>query len=142
MVILATLLVSLVLLLAAIIIGVIFKPKGRLIGNIAVGAFIASVVLGVLSGILAADFHAQTTELEEEGRVLVLYGDTINASTDEYVRFDFYQRVQEYNENRKGMEKMAKNILFNAFVPDDFSERVLPIEFNLRDASVENEYLG
>ena len=67
--------------------------------------FIVIAVLSVGLGLITAsiyDTHLQTTsKLQAAYDGLMLYYDLVDNSTNEYVRYDYYDRVMEYNADYK-----------------------------------------
>lgn len=59
------------------------------------GAFLLSIFIAV--GIANSDVNARISAMYDTYDNLMLYRETVEASTNEYVRFDYHEKVEEYN---------------------------------------------
>jgi hypothetical protein len=139
MVILIALLISLVVLFISVIASKIFKAaKGsNIVRAVATASLTFSIVFGVLAMILAMSFSNQVCEARAEFENLVLYADIVEETDNEYVRFDFYNQVNEYNETRKNLIEGSETWYFGALFPRNCRSKLLPLEFSLRDGNVD-----
>lgn len=72
-----------------------------------------------------------TTDTEYEQ--LMLYKEIVEETNDEAVRFDFYQRVQEWNENYIDWYERENSNWSDWTISDNkYSENIGPIDFELR----------
>lgn len=80
---------------------------------------VITLALGCCNAIAAtqADNHRQ--ELMGTYSELTLYQDTISYCGNEYVRFDFYTRVQEYNERYNNYQKLSDSALIGVWYKTD-----------------------
>ena len=70
---------------------------------------------------------------DAEYEQLMLYKEIVEETNDEAVRFDFYQRVQEWNEDYIAWYKLENSNWSDWTISDNkYSENVGPIEFDLR----------
>jgi hypothetical protein len=70
-------------------------------------------------------------DLKAESEHINLYYNTVLYTDNEYVRFDFYQRVQDYNDSYAELQEKSKSIWIGAFYPKGWDTEILPIEFLL-----------
>lgn len=142
MIILSILLIMLLLLAAIIVVECVFKPKWNWLWNVGLVVFI--LALGSFGATMIANnvCDAQVADLKAEAADINLYYNLVNASYDEYVRFDFYQRVNDYNTAYAACQENAKNPWINVFYDKNWENEIAPIEFFLRtDAEdVSNDY--
>ena len=135
MIILSVLLIALLLLAASLSVYCVFKPRW---------AWLALVILTIVFGgtaLIAGNVcESRITDLKVQAADLKLYYNLVNESYDEYVRFDFYEQVREYNAEYAACQKASKNPWVNAFYPKGWSEEIAPIEFVLRTDIVDNDY--
>lgn len=131
MIILSTLLITLLIAMAGIVVKLIFKVKWPWMNRIVVGMLALSLVFGAAAGVAGASARASVSRLETEYDNIMLYYNTVSNSPNEYVRFDFYNRVNEFNANYEDIVERSKNIWVGAFFDKDWSNRIAPIVFEL-----------
>lgn len=131
MIILSTLLITLLIAMAGIVVKLVFKVKWPWMNRIVIGMLALSLVFGAAAGIAGASANASVSRLEAEYDNLMLYYNTVSNSPNEYVRFDFYNRVNEFNVNYENVVEQSKNIWIGAFFDKDWSNRIAPIVFEL-----------
>lgn len=131
MIILSTLLITLLIAMAGIIVKLIFKVKWPWMNRIVIGMLALSLVFGAAAGIAGASANASVSRLETEYDNLMLYYNTVSNSPNEYVRFDFYNRVNEFNANYEDIVERSKSIWVGAFFDKDWSNEIAPIVFEL-----------
>lgn len=93
------------------------------------------VIFGIWCGALfsAADNRADN---QEEYRQLILYQHTVENSTNEYLRFDYYNRVQEWNERYNEIKEMEVDPWVSWFY-FDLMENCGPVDFVLHGDEME-----
>ena len=65
---------------------------------------------------------------------LTLYQPLVEETTNEYVRYDFYDKVNDFNERYEQMEKISENNWVGGLVRKDWSATMGPIDFYLHGA--------
>lgn len=135
MIILSALLIALLLLASAIVVRCIFKPKWVWLNKVILVAAAFALVLGTVSVIAGAVCDNDISTLKAESEHINLYYNTVLYTDNEYVRFDFYQRVQDYNDSYAELQEKSKSIWIGAFYPKGWDTEVLPIEFLLNSGA-------
>ena len=123
--------------LAAVAVGLTIC--GKLFGAIEYKAYavilwitiIATILFGCISFFCASQFEGQNRDIHTMYEDLIIYNDIVQTSDDEAVRFAHYERVKEYNEDYKRLEKTSKSKWVGFFVKKDWNVDVAPIEFYL-----------
>jgi hypothetical protein len=132
MIILAIFLLAMLIATAAIITKLVFKPRWTWLNRIILVMVILSFVMcGVICAIILPITHNIVSDLREDYNALMLYHDTIDQCYNEYVRFDFYQRVMDYNERYAAVQEGSNSLWIGEFYPKDWDTEILPIEFLL-----------
>jgi hypothetical protein len=131
MIILSTLLITLLIAMAGIVVKLVFKVKWPWMNRIVIGMLALSLVFGAAAGIASATTSASVSRLETEYDNIMLYYNTVSNSPNEYVRFDFYNRVNEFNANYENVVEQSKSSWIGAFFDKDWSNRIAPIVFEL-----------
>lgn len=62
---------------------------------------------------------------------LMLYYNTVNYSSNEYIRYDYYDKVQAYNITYQNLVEASKNPVFGCFYPKDLFTDIDTINFQL-----------
>jgi hypothetical protein len=106
--------------------------------GVALGIAIAT---GIGCGLTANGTHLQINDLRQEYENIMIYYNTIDTCDNEYVRFDFYERVKCYNSRYEALVKDSKSAWVGVFYPDGWQEEFGPIDFFLRDGT-ENDHAG
>ena len=96
-----------------------FKLAVIIASGIAIGMFICSL--------------GNSVKTDAEYEQLMLYKPLVEACDDEAIRFDYYEKVQEWNENYAEWLKNEESLWFDWCSSDNFySDGVDFINFNLR----------
>lgn len=135
MIMILCLMVSLLIAFITIAIKLIIDPKWKFLFNTIIIFIILSVAFGIMCIAFSAGLQTGCNQLEDQYKQLTLYADTIQESDNEYVRFDFYSQVNEYNNKCKQFEKDMNSAIIGALGPKDWNENIALIEFGLRDGS-------
>ena len=135
MVILSILLIALLLLASAIVVRLIFKPKWAWLNKVILIAAALAIALGTLSIVAGAVCNNDVSSLKAESEYINLYYNTVLYTDNEYVRFDFYQRVQDYNASYAELQEKSQSIWIGAFYPRGWDTEILPIEFWLNSGA-------
>lgn len=133
MIILCTLLLAFLISLAAVLVEIIFKPHWAWLRRVIVAMLVLSVTCGIAAGIVIGGSHGEINRLAAEHNKLTLYQTVVEQTDNEYVRFDFYQSVAEYNKKYENAVDKAQSIWFGALYPKNWAEQIAPIEFYLHD---------
>ena len=119
-----------------------FSQKNRKIATKWMHAMIVVGVLTVLSGgtIMLEETHREklAEEMRIEYRELKLYSGTVEFSENEYLRFRYYNEVNDYNARYDEMVRLQTNWFTGNIGPDDMLEGYGRIDFTLRG----DDYLG
>ena len=119
-----------------------FSQKNRKTATKWMHIMVAVGVLAVLSGgTIMLEDHFREKKAEEmriEYRELKLYSGTVEFSGNEYLRFRYYNEVNDYNARYDEMVKLQTNWFTGNIGPDDMLEGYGHIEFTLRG----DDYLG
>lgn len=62
---------------------------------------------------------------------LTLYYNTVNRSSNEYVRYDYYNKVQAYNATYHGLIEASEDPVFGCLYPKDRFANIGSIDFQL-----------
>lgn len=131
MIILSILLMVLLIGAAAAIVRLVFKPKWAWLNRVMVVMIALAIVFGAITVIADGICSARVENLRAEAEDINLYYNTILYTDNEYVRFDFYQRVQDYNIKYAQMQEDAQSLWIGAFFPKDWETYIVPIDFAL-----------
>lgn len=95
------------------------------------------IILSVFS--VGTRITAQDTvdNIREDYETLTLYYETVNHTTNEHIRFDYYKNVSAFNERYSNCVACYNSAWIGALYPNDGLKGISPIEFNL----VGDEYL-
>lgn len=112
---------------------------GKLFGAIEYKAYavilwitiIATALFGCIGLFCFDQFSEQNRDIHTMYEDLIIYNDVVQTSDDESTRFAHYERVKEYNEDYKRLEKTSKSKWVGFFVKKDWNADVAPIEFYL-----------
>ena len=119
-----------------------FSQKNRRIATKWMHIMVAVGVLAVLSGGTMMGENAHREKLAEEMRIeyreLKLYSGTVEFSENEYLRFRYYNEVNDYNARYDEMVRLQTNWFTGNIGPDDMLEGYGRIDFTLRG----DDYLG
>jgi hypothetical protein len=135
MIILSALLIALFLLASAIVVRCIFKPKWVWLNKTILVVAALALVLGAVSIVAGAVCDNNVSALKAESEHINLYYNTILYTDNEYVRFDFYQRVQDYNNSYTELQEKSQSIWIGVFHPRGWDTEILPIEFLLNSGA-------
>lgn len=70
--------------------------------------------------------------VEEEYYALINYKQIIEETDNEFIRYDFYQKIEEWNDQYYTYQRNSKNPLINIFYDFKPYKNCQPIEFNLK----------
>lgn len=110
----------------------IFKyPIRSCLGLVLIILLIIFLGMGCCNAICAAQADNYRQELQETYNQLTLYQDMVSYCSNEYVRFDFYIRVQEYNERYERYNKLSENAWVDVWYKTDKISNLSTIDFVL-----------
>lgn len=69
--------------------------------------------------------------LRDDYQTLTLYYETVNHTSNEYIRFDYYKNVSAFNKRYSDCIAYCDSVWVGVFCPDDGLKDISPIEFNL-----------
>lgn len=92
---------------------------------------ILSVILGAFAGIGMAGTASEARDLAQAYEDLIVYQSTIENSTNEYVRYHYYEKICAYNEWFKGYQEESNSKWFGALYPSDWALNIDLIDFTL-----------
>lgn len=133
MILVSVLMIALILAAAAILVRLIFRPNWVWFDQAIFFTLVFAVILGTVCGCVKSAFNRQVHDLAEEFENITLYHETISLSENEYVRFNFYERVREYNKAYLDTVKESENMFYGALYPKDWAKDLTTIEFMLRE---------
>ncbi len=123
---------ALVLAAVTVIIGVAFGYQKnatlKMVFSFAMGA---AIVVGAFSLILGSIFNDKVTVLKEAHSNLTLYQPLVEETDNEYIRYNFFNEVNEYNEMYDEVVEIAANRWYGGLIPKHWSADIDIIVFRL-----------
>lgn len=92
---------------------------------------ILSVILGTFAGISMAGTASEARDLAQTYEDLIVYQSTVENSTNEYVRYHYYEKICAYNERFKDYQEKSNSKWFGALYPSDWALNIDLINFTL-----------
>lgn len=115
-----------------IVVGTVFGySKNRTLKSIFRAAIVAAAFCGVFCGVLGGIYANDVNEIKATYADLVLYQPLVEETSNEYIRYDFYDKVNTYNEMYDTMETNAASDWFGALVNKNWNENCAHIDFFL-----------
>lgn len=90
-----------------------------------------SIIIGLFWGLSFIESAKIRAEHQATYQELCLYKDLVANTTDECVRFDYYNKVMEWNDSYAQYIEDIQNPLFSAFHHNEFGN-TKPLHFELR----------
>lgn len=117
---------------AAIICTAVFGlQKNRTMRRIcAIGLVLCLICLGI-SSLGRVCTNNDTGRVIAQYEDLTLYFNTVNNSSNEYVRYDYYNKVQEYNATYQNLIEATEDPVFGCLYPKNWFINIGPIDFQL-----------
>lgn len=129
-----TLLLFLLTTLVAIIIRVTFNPHWPWLNRVITTFLVISLALGVVTVVGSATYNGAAAEkIQEQYDTIMLYYDTIDNCRNEYVRFDFYTKVQDYNAEYLKTQEKAEDMWLGKLFPSNWDIACGLIDFKLNE---------
>jgi glucan phosphoethanolaminetransferase (alkaline phosphatase superfamily) len=133
MIILSILLVALIIALAAIVIRLIFKVNWPVLNRLFIVFIAVAIAMSFVSIGVGVGCRNTVDNLANEHQTLMLYYNAVQYSDNEYMRFDYYNRVNDFNARYAAAVENAKSPWVGIFYPPNWSESICPIEFHLNE---------
>lgn len=117
---------------AAIVCTAVFgMQKNKTMRSIcAIGLMLCAIGMGIF-GIGRACTNSDTNRAIAQYKDLTLYYNTVNYSSNEYVRYDYYNKVQEYNATYQNLIEATEDPVFGCLYPQNWFANIGPIDFQL-----------
>ncbi len=124
---------------AAIVCTAVFgMQKNKTMRSIcAIGLILCVIGMGIF-GVGHACTNIETNNIVAQYEDLMLYYNTVNYSSNEYVRYDYYNKVQAYNATYQNLIEATEDSVFGCLYPRDWYTDIGPIDFQLHG----DEYAG
>lgn len=131
MILLTIFLIALILTAAAIIVPMIFHYRSKW-SHYAVSVGLAiCITFAVVCGCVGNGARRDAAWLKTESADIQLYYNTIVYSDNEYVRYNFYDRVMEYNRFYEAYQEAVENPWTSWLFDESILTECTPIEFSL-----------
>ena len=140
MILLVMLLISALIAVAGLIVRLVFKYNETWLNRVVIMALTLMVGFGASCLIGVAVCSNQIADLRAEHDHIMIYYDVVDQCENEYVRFDFYQEVEDYNAAYAVAVKDTASPWRGAFYPANWQAEITPIEFYLRTGA--EDYAG
>lgn len=128
-------LISLIIAIAIFTVTAVFGyNKNRILKVLFRTALCVSIFCGCFCLVLSGIYDNRVIELNAVHADLTLYQPLVEETTNEYVRYDFYDKVNDFNERYEEMEKISENNWVGGLVRKDWSATMGPIDFYLHGA--------
>lgn len=123
---------------ALFIVSLVFNYKTKFICSLRVVLLVACVLLGALNITIGSCVSGDINFARAKYNDLMLYYNTVNNSTNEYVRYDYFEKVEAYNARYADLEADSNSWFSAAYFPEDWNADFGPIDFQLHG----DEYAG
>lgn len=104
------------------------------------------IAVAIISALFAVIVFASSSgvadNLVAEYEELSLYSEVVETSDNEYIRFDFNDRVKAYNKRISHYKKNSENIFLESFYKMEDLENAKEIKFELRTGETETTLVG
>ena len=142
MILLVMLLIAALVAIASIVVLNVFKPRWNWLRYVMGVALAITISVGLATGLTVSGCRMAVNSLRQEYEDILIYYDLIDTCDNEYVRFDFYKRVEQYNNQYEGLREDTDSAWVGALYPDNWYEEFGTIDFLLRDGSENTAYPG
>lgn len=105
--------------------------------DVLIGPAVGSMILGgsiIFAWLITMLATPSTSEVYEEYKELITYKTVIQNTDNEYVRYDFYEKICDWNEGYEQWEKDRKNPWISWFITDRY-KNCSYIDFPLNQGS-------
>lgn len=131
MIMLCIILLALLIAVSAIVVRFIFRPKWVWLNYVIIFVLAVSLGFGLSAAAIASSSRNQVKALQDEYDTIMLYHYTISNAMSEPVRFDFYQRILEFNETYDNIMEASQSAWIGALYDKDWNANMTPILFDL-----------
>lgn len=132
------LLIVLLMATAVTIVPLVFNYKTKFICFLRIVLLIACIMLGALNITMMSFVSSNINSTRARYDDLMLYYNIVNNSTNEYVRYDYFEKVNAYNNCYTDLEADSNSWFSAAYFPKDWNADFGPIDFQLHG----DEYVG
>lgn len=108
------------------------KKKTPFIKKILFGSVITAMILTGLIFIAKSSVEITSENLNATYSELKLYYNTVNASTNEYLRHHYYEEITEFNQSYEDAIEMKNHLIYGVFYEPELFETIKPINFKLK----------
>jgi hypothetical protein len=112
--------------------------KDKMMRSICMIGLILCMIGTSIFGICHACANSDTKRIVAQYEDLMLYYNTVNYSSNEYVRYDYYNKVQAYNTTYQILIEATEDPVFGCLYPKNWYADIGPIDFQLHG----DEYAG
>lgn len=124
---------------AAIVCTMVFgMQKNKMMCSICMIGLILCLIGMSIFDICHACANSDTKKIVTQYEDLMLYYNTVNYSSNEYVRYDYYNKVQAYNAFYQNLIEATEDPVFGCLYPKNWHANIGPINFQLHG----DEYAG
>lgn len=117
---------------AAIVCTAVFgMQKNKAMRRICATGLVLCVIATGIFGIGRACANSATNKIIAQYEDLTLYYNTVNYSSNEYVRYDYYDKVQTYNATYQNLIEATEDPVFGCFYPKNWFANIGLIDFQL-----------
>lgn len=126
------LLIFLIAALGSIIIMAVFgMQRNKTLRRVIATTVIGAIVCLVLCMIIGFSIKGCMQDCKAKYTDLMLYYNTVDNSSNEYVRYNYFNKVQEYNEWYTNLASFKDNIFFGNLVHESWLDGCGMIDFQL-----------
>lgn len=97
----------------------------------------SAVIAIIIAGVAGVGSIGVADSIVVENKELLLYEEAIENSDNEYVRFDFMEKIENHNARIRRYERNSENIWLESFYPIEDLQGIEEIEFELRTGESE-----
>lgn len=137
MIVLCTLLCAIIIMAVAAITIWLFPTK--IAKFILVGAFVVAIMAIILTISMGAGARSDLQSVAEQYDDLMLYYNTVVYSDNEYVRYDYYNKVKAYNEDYDAIIRASESKWTGWFYPAEEIAKLNTIDFTLHGDNIYGE---
>ncbi len=126
--------------IVGLIVGTIFHVRGGWLQKVVAVCAVLTFLLALIGGCCYGVSASAQRELRAEYNDLMTYYNVVNYSDDEYVRFDYYNKILEYNKQYETLSARYENPWISWFQPKDGLYGISFIDFMLNRGSYDGGY--
>ena len=116
--------------------------REEICGGVQFFGIAAAAISVTLAVIVFASSSGVADNLIAEYEELSLYSEVVEMSDNEYIRFDFNDRVENYNKRISQYKKNSESIFLESFYKIEDLKNAKEIEFELRTGETETALVG